>query len=59
MDRTTLLAQISTASSPNDIATAIANVRDWLSEHPDDDEAHGAFQQLTRLERGYRTPAVG
>ena len=30
MDRTQLLAQVSTASSPNDISTAIAGVRTWL-----------------------------
>jgi len=51
MDRTQLLAEVSTASSPNDISTVIAGVRTWLSEHPEDDEMHLAFQQLTWLDR--------
>jgi hypothetical protein len=59
MDRTELLARISTVSSPNDISTAIAGVRTWLAEHPEDDEMHRAFQQLTRLDRSYWSPAAG
>ena len=59
MDRTALLAQVSTASSLNQISTAITGVRNWLAEHPDDDEMRHAFQQLTRLERNHWTPAVG
>ena len=53
MDRTQLLAQVSTASSPNDISTAIAGVRTWLAQHPEDDEMRGAFQQLIRLDRNH------
>jgi hypothetical protein len=59
MDRMELLAQISTASSPNDISTAVAGLRTWLAEHPDDDEMQCAFQQLTRLDRHHRSPAFG
>ena len=58
MDRTELLARISTVSSPNDISTAIAGVRTWLAEHPEDDEMHRAFQQLTRLDRDLWSPAA-
>ncbi len=58
MDRTQLLAQVSTASSPNDISTAIAGVRTWLAQHPEDDEMRGAFQQLTRLDRNHWSPAT-
>ena len=59
MDRTELLARISTVSSPNDISTAIAGVRTWLADHPEDDEMHLAFQQLTRLDRHHWSPAAG
>jgi hypothetical protein len=59
MDRTELLARISTASSPNDISSAIAGVRTWLADHPDDDEMHVVFQQLTTLDADRRAPAVG
>jgi uncharacterized protein HemY len=59
MDRTQLLAQVSTASSPNDISTAIAGVRTWLSEHPEDDELRRALQQLTRLDRNHWSRAAG
>ena len=54
-----LLAQVWTASSPNDISTAVAGLRTWLAEHPDDEEMHRAFQQLTRLERSDWSPAIG
>ena len=59
MERTELLARISTVSSPNDISTAIAGVRTWLAEHPEDDEMHRAFQQLTRLDRNLWSSAAG
>jgi hypothetical protein len=58
MDRTELLARISTVSSPNDISNAIAGIRTWLADHPEDDEMHLAFQQLTRLDINRRAPAV-
>ena len=58
MDRMELLAQVSTASSPNDISTAVAGLRTWLAEHPEDDEMHLAFQQLTRLDRNDWSSAV-
>jgi hypothetical protein len=59
MERTELLAKVSTASSPNDIANAIAGIRSWLAEHPDDDEMHLAFQQLTQLDRNRWSAAIG
>ena len=59
MDRTELLAQISSACSPNDISSAVAGLRTYLAEHPDDDEMHLAFQQLTRLDRDRWSPAFG
>lgn len=59
MDRTQLLAQVSTASSPNDISTVIAGLRTWLADHPEDDEMHLAFQRLTRLDRNHWSRAVG
>lgn len=59
MDRTELLARVSTAASPNDISTVIAGVRAWLAEHPEDDEMHRAFQQLTRLDSSNWSPAIG
>jgi hypothetical protein len=58
MDRMELLAQVWTASSPNDISTAVAGVRTWLAEHPDDDEMRSAFQQLTRLDRNHWSSAT-
>ena len=59
MDRTELLAQVVTASSPNDISTAVAGVRTWLAEHPEDDEMRNAFQQLIGLDRNHWSPAYG
>jgi hypothetical protein len=54
-----LISRVSTASSPNDISTAMAGIRTWLAEHPEDDEMHRAFQQLTRLDRSHWFHAVG
>ena len=54
-----LLAKVSTAASPNDISTAIAGVRTWLAEHPDDDEMHLVFEQLTRLDHSRWFHSVG
>jgi hypothetical protein len=57
MDRMELLAQVSTAFSPNDISSAVAGLRTWLVEHPEDDEMRLALQQLTRLDRDRWSPA--
>ena len=54
-----LLDRVITASSPNDISTAVAGVRTWLAEHPEDEEVRGAFQLLTRVDRNDRSPAFG
>lgn len=51
MDRTELLSRISSASSLNQISSVMAGIREWLAEHPDDDEMRDAFQGLARLER--------
>jgi hypothetical protein len=58
MDRMELLAQVSTAFSPNDISSAVAGLRTWLAEHPEDDEMRLALQQLTRLDRNDWSPAA-
>lgn len=51
MDRTRLLELVSHAASLNQISSAMAGVRMWLADHPEDDEMRRAFLQLTRLER--------
>jgi hypothetical protein len=51
MDRTELLSQVSSAASLNQISSVIAGIRAWLAEHPDDDDMHQAFREITRLER--------
>jgi hypothetical protein len=51
MDRTELLAQVSRASSLNQISSVMAVVRAWLADHPQDEEMHDTFQELVRLER--------
>jgi hypothetical protein len=51
MDRTELLARVSTASSLNQISSIMATVRTWLAEHPDDQEMRGVVTELARLER--------
>ena len=51
MTRTRLLELVSHAASLNQISSAMAAVRMWLADHPDDDEMRQAFLQLTRMER--------
>lgn len=51
MERSQLIIELTVASSPNDIATAIADARHWLAENPQDDAVRNGIQQLARLER--------
>ncbi len=51
MDRAELLSQIMTASSLNQISSAMSAARAWLTEHPDDDQVRDGVQGLARLER--------
>jgi len=51
MERTELITQITSASSPNDIASAFSAARFWLAEHPEDDAIRTELQELARLER--------
>jgi hypothetical protein len=51
MERTELITQIATASSPNDIASAWSAARYWLADHPEDDAIRARLQELARLER--------
>jgi hypothetical protein len=51
MDRTELLSQITTASSLNQISSAMSAARAWLTEHPEDDQVRDGVQGLARLER--------
>ena len=46
-------------ASPNDISTAVAGLRTWLAEHPEDDEMRLALQQLTQLNHREWSPAGG
>ena len=55
MERTELLALVSTASSLNRISSLMAGMRAWLAEHPDDDEMRGAILELSRMEREHFT----
>lgn len=51
MDRTELLSRVSTASSLHQISSVMASVREWLVDHPDDQEMREAITVLSRLER--------
>jgi hypothetical protein len=51
MDRTTIVAQMCAASSPNQISDAINAARAWLAENPQDEELRTRLQQLMRTER--------
>ena len=51
MERVELITQITKASSPNDIASALSAARYWLAEHPEDDAIRTRLQELARLER--------
>jgi hypothetical protein len=55
MERTELLALVSTASSLNQISSVMAGLRAWLSDHPDDDEIRSAVFELSRMEREHFT----
>ena len=55
MDRSELHAQVSEASSLNQISSVMAAARAWLADHPDDDEIRGAIWQLSRMERDHFT----
>ena len=51
MDREELLQQIVEATTPNEIATAGANAREWLRDHPRDHEVALSIPGLFELER--------
>jgi hypothetical protein len=51
MEREQIEARMSRATSPNDIATAINTARDWLIEHPEDEDVRNRMQELIRAER--------
>ena len=51
MDRNDVLALMSGAASPNDIASAFAQARAWLADNPKDDDVRAAVQELARRER--------
>ena len=55
MNRTQLLALVSTASSLNQISSVMAGVRAWLADHPDDEEMRGVIRELSRMEREHFT----
>ena len=55
MDRSELLAQVSHASSLNQISSVMAAARTWLVDNPDDDEIRSAIWQLSRMEREHFT----
>jgi hypothetical protein len=55
MDRSELLAQVSEASSLNQISSVMAAARTWLVDHPDDDDVRNAIWQLSRMERDHFT----
>jgi hypothetical protein len=50
MERDRIVAQAASASSPNDISSAINAARDWLATHPQDDEVRRGLQRLMRAE---------
>ena len=51
MDRTELLALVSSASSLNQLSSITAGVRAWLVDHPEDEEIGGVLLELARRER--------
>lgn len=51
MERSDVLALMTSPSSPNDIASAFAAARAWLADHPDDEDVRNAVQELARQER--------
>jgi hypothetical protein len=55
MNRTNVIDKIETASSPNDISTAMCDARSWLTEHPEDETIRLGIQQLARAERELRS----
>ncbi|HET9309887.1 MAG TPA: hypothetical protein VFP41_01515 [Actinomycetota bacterium] len=50
-DREVLLAQMSDAATPNEIATAVSDAREWLTGHPDDIKVIAAMERLFEDER--------
>ena len=50
MDRAALLRQMREAKTPNELATAISAVREWLREYPEDAEVQSAMIQLLLAE---------
>ncbi len=51
MNRSELVEQIHTATTLNQISSAMSAARAWLADHPDDDGVRDGFQELARLER--------
>ena len=50
-DREVLLAQMSDAATPNEIATAVSDACEWLTGHPDDIKVIAAMERLFEDER--------
>jgi hypothetical protein len=51
MERTELISQITSATSPNDMSSAMSAARSWLADHPEDDSVRTAIQSLAQAER--------
>ncbi|HJR98950.1 MAG TPA: hypothetical protein VJ979_13715 [Actinomycetota bacterium] len=50
-DRELLLADMSDAATPNEIATAVSAAREWLTAHPGDAKVIAALERLFEDER--------
>ena len=50
-DRKLLLADMSDAATPNEIATAVSAAREWLTAHPGDAKVIAALERLFEDER--------
>ena len=51
VDRDLLLADMSDAATPNEIATAVSDAREWLTAHPGDTQVIAALERLFEDER--------
>jgi hypothetical protein len=57
MDRDELLQQMLQATSPNDIATAVTEAREWLRDHPRDHQVAFLLAEVLKVEHDLLTVA--
>jgi hypothetical protein len=51
--RDDVVRQLRSATSPNEMSTAVFAARRWLADHPGDEQVEQAMADLIQMERSY------